>query len=330
MPPPAIPESRRCAGLARASPARAWPPFDFSSAQCAGYARVGERLRHAVHVGLEQRLGERVDRGRRAALVLAPDRGDLVRQGHRHPGEPVLQDVADGELVLRVQIREEQADRDRRRLAVELQPVERAGERVGVEGLEHAALLVQSLRDADAVPPAHERRRLAPAEVVVVLAVDALDVRDVLEALRRQVEDARTSAREHGVDPDRRPDDDELDVDRVDRRVRERGGDGRDGIVGSRGNLGERGAPLVVDRHEVGERAARVDADPDPHPRRRFYATSIAGQPARSGARAAGRAASDHPDRPVRALHEDASHAVEAEEDAESAWNGHPLGQTSP
>ena len=47
----------------------------------------------------------------------------------------------------------------------------------------------------------------------------------------------------------------------------QRRGDGRDGVGGIGRHLREEGAAVVVDRDQVGERPAGVDAHPDPHQR---------------------------------------------------------------
>ena len=54
-----------------------------------------------------------------------------------------------------------------------------------------------------------------------------------------------------------------LDIGRVEARGLERGGDRRDGIAGFDGTLATSQRPaVVVDRDEVGERPAGVDAHP--------------------------------------------------------------------
>src|SRR4029079_792854 len=139
---------------------------------------------------------------------------------------------ADLQLVLRVQIREEQADSDGCTVALEVDRVERRLEGVHVERYQDAALLVEPLADAEAVTPSNERCRLAPVEVVVVLPVDPLDVGDVLEPLRRQVEDVGATSGEDGVDPDRRPDHNRLDRLRLYPRLLQRRGYRRNGVAG--------------------------------------------------------------------------------------------------
>ncbi len=204
----------------------------------AGDAGIGQRARDAVDVVVEQRLREGVDGHGRPALVLPPDRRHLVRERDRNVGVARVDRLAHAELVLGVQVREEQADGDGG-VAVETGALERRAERVDIERRQDAALFVEPLDDAEAVPPADERRGLAPVEVVVVLAVDPLDVGDVLEAFRRQVEDPRAAPREDGVDADRRAHDDRLDRAGVDPGLGERGRDRADGIVRVRRHLGQ-------------------------------------------------------------------------------------------
>ena len=233
-----------------------------------GHALLVERRRDAVDVALEERLRVRVDRGRRPALVLAPDRCDLVRERHRQVGKALAQQLAGRSLVIRIEVGEEQAHRDRDGpSAVGGEPLGDAiAEPLQVDRLEHAALLVDALRDGQAVGAVHQRLGLAPVEVVVVLAVDPLDVGHVLEARGRQIEHARAAAGQHGVDADRGADDDERHVRRVEPGRAERRGDRSDRIGGVRRHLGDVPAPAgVVDRDEVGERAPGVDSDSDSH-----------------------------------------------------------------
>ena len=140
-------------------------------------------------------------------------------------------------------------------------------ERLEVDRVEDATLLVEALADADAVGPVRERGGLAPVEVVVVLAVDPLDVEDVLEPLRRQVHDARASAGQDGVDADRRPHDHEADLGRVEAGGIEGGVDRGDRVLRIGGNLRDvPAAGCLVDRDEIRERSSGVDPDRDPHP----------------------------------------------------------------
>ena len=192
-----------------------------------------------------------------------------MRERNRESRATGVDRLAHAQLVLGVQVREEQADGngDAVAVAVQFDLIERLVERLNVDRHEHVAGLVHPLRDPEAVAPADEGRRLAPVEVVVVLAVDALDVRDVLEALGRQVEHPGAAAGEDGVDADRRSDDHRFDLARIDRCLPQHRGDGRDGVAGIGRHLREERAAVVVDRDQVGERPAGVDAHPDPHQR---------------------------------------------------------------
>ena len=186
-------QQRRPAGRA-ASAASACPPFDFSSdhdARDALRRRAPRRARRRRRS--HQRLEVGVDGRRRAALVLAPDRRHLVRERHRHARPQLGQQLARPQLVLRVEVGEQVTHGDRGAPASPAPPEQHGAQRLAVERLDSRPPR-PAARRADAVAPPHHRRGLAPAEVVVVLAVDALDERDVLEAARRQVDDARARA----------------------------------------------------------------------------------------------------------------------------------------
>ena len=261
MAPPAIPERRRCAGAPAGLLAERVPAvrLEQRAGRSDGTRREG-RLEPG-DVVVEQRLQVGVDDHGRAALVLAPDRRDLVRERY---GRPVvlLQQLAGGELVGRLEVREQVTDGDRGTPAVQVSARELLPQPVAVERDELPALLVQPLVDADAVAARDERRRLAPPVVVVVLARDALDERNVLEPFRRQVQHTGAGAGQHGVDADRRADHDVGDGGGVDAGGVQGGGHGVDRALRRRRHLGDRDGPgLLVDRDEVGERAPGVDAD---------------------------------------------------------------------
>ncbi len=98
------------------------------------------------------------------------------------------------QLVLRVEVGEEVADRDARR-----RPSRRGATSASACSSAVSVERLRSRRPSSSIRSATPRQSgrctsgvgLRQREVVVVLAVDALDERDVLEALRRQVDDAR-------------------------------------------------------------------------------------------------------------------------------------------
>ena len=72
-----------------------------------------QRLADAPAVAAQQRLQVGVGEGGAGALVLAPQRRDPVREGDRDGGKAPLQERAERKLMGRVEIRKQQADRDR-------------------------------------------------------------------------------------------------------------------------------------------------------------------------------------------------------------------------
>ncbi len=262
-----MPERRTCEGLPCASEASASPPFDFRSDQAEPTPIAPNVAERPPTYPVQRGLQVGVDDRRVPALVLPPDRGDLVRERDRQRRQDVTGDVANAALVLRVEVGEEQADGERDPIAVELERPERIAQGDLVERDLRPSLFVQTLDHAEAVRSLDQRDGLSPREVVVVLAVDPLDEGDVLEPTGREVDDPRTGSRQDGVDADRRPDDDERDLAGIDPRGLERRADRRDRIVPAGRDLGDGQAPgLLVDRDQVGEGAAGVDPHADAHP----------------------------------------------------------------
>ena len=89
------------------------PPLDCITSSFASIARLGEALLDALQVALDDRADHGVDHGRRGAQVLAELGRHLGRERDRHARQLLGEDRADPLLVLRVDVRVEQADRDR-------------------------------------------------------------------------------------------------------------------------------------------------------------------------------------------------------------------------
>ncbi len=182
----------------------------------AGQSRAEHRS-DAGDVFLDDRLDERVGDRRARPLVLAPHRADLVADRHGGVRQDVADDGGHDPLVLGAQIGEEQADGDRQRftgvsIAEPDQRLAQRGEAVGVERFGDLAAMVDAAGDADAVPPAHERARLDPVQVVEPLLVEPSDERNVGEALIGHVGDRRPLALDDRVDGDGGADDRALHV----------------------------------------------------------------------------------------------------------------------
>ena len=150
---------------------------------------LGEGGEGVLDVALHDRFHIAVGDDGAAPLVLPPDRRDLVREGDRHAWEAPFQELAQPQLVGRVDVGEEEADGDG---GVALGVVrdalcDAAGEilqRLIGEGDERPAVEIEPLRDPEAVASLDERPRLGPLQREVMFAVHALDVRDVLETRR--------------------------------------------------------------------------------------------------------------------------------------------------
>ena len=139
--------------------------------QAAGLRRVPERAQIPRCHRCEVRVGGR----RRRALVLAELRRDLVRCNDMHPGMPRSQLPRHKLLVRRIAEREEQADRDRLRIAEVRQrrEVERRELAVRAEPTAHTVATLER----------HEWLRLRLAQAVEVRARLPAQVQQVSEAL---------------------------------------------------------------------------------------------------------------------------------------------------
>ena len=155
--PPAGPERTLQAPARAASAAGATPPEDCMTSGCGSPPPPPPRSSR-VEVAAEQRREVGVDRGRRAALVLAEAGQDLVRCGDVDAGQLAPQVLGEPALVRGVEVGEEQADGDR--LGAALADRRRQPRRLAVaERLDHA------LAGRPAPPPrsAARGRPAAPA-----------------------------------------------------------------------------------------------------------------------------------------------------------------------
>src|SRR5262245_41738778 len=127
-------------------------------------------------------------------------------------------------------------------------------------------------------PRAHERRHEERGDVPLGPA----DLDEVAKARRRDDRDGRAAALEHRIRADRRPVHDAphvaaRDAERVEAREH-----GRRLVAPARGNFGDHDAARrLVDRGEIGERAAHIDADEE-HGRDDSRPTSTTAREARS------------------------------------------------
>ena len=159
-----------------------------------------------------------------------------------------MESVACRYLVLRVEIREQEADRDgrRRSMYAPSRSSSLANQVIEVERHEFGVPSSSSRSDhPDTVGSAHERCRLLPGEVVMALAVDPLDVGDVLEPLRRDVDDGCAAACQHRVDSDGGSHNRKVDIRGFQIGACKGGRDGSDRIDRIRWNLRQGPRPLT-------------------------------------------------------------------------------------
>ena len=179
-------------------------------------------------------------------------------------------DLLDPLLVRRVQVRVQEADRDRLDACLLQRPHSLAHLCV-VELDQHVAVGDgDPLLHGQAVAALDERPRL-PRQLLLEREVERLlvprDVDDVAEAVRRDHPGVRAGMGEHDVGRDGRPVQEVVDVRECDTGLRAQRlhalDDAARRVVRRGGNLVD-GDPalLLVDQDQVGERAADVDADP--------------------------------------------------------------------
>ncbi len=233
--------------------------------QLSRHALGCERARQPFEVAAGGRPDERVHARGREALELAELREDVGAGGDERARHLLGDDLGRPPLVLRVQVREEEADRDRLDACVFECPG-RSANLVLVERLDDlAGRRCDPLADHVPVASLHERLRL-PRDVlhdrVVLRPLVAADVHDVAEALRRHHPGLRAAVLEHRVGRDGRPVEHRVEVGGSDTGIAAELAESRDerspGVVGGRAHLVHvhdlRGR---VVEHEVGEGAHR-------------------------------------------------------------------------
>jgi hypothetical protein len=225
-------------------------------------------LLEPAHVARDARADVRVQADGREALVLAVLRQHLRRDGEKGIGELLADDLGDARLVLRLEEREEEADRDRLHARL-LQPAHLLARPVLVERHEHGAVARDPLGHGQPVAAADDRVPL-PRQILVVREVERLlvprDVEDVAVALGRDQADLRAVVLDDDVGRDRRSVEDLLQVRRL--RARELGQlldplhRPLRGVVGRGRQLVHEDLPgIVVDVDQIGERPADVDSE---------------------------------------------------------------------
>ena len=164
-----------------------------------------QALLEPCQIAVHDRLQVRVEHSRREPLELAIFGDHVRRAGHGEPWIPALRGVGDRSLVRRVQIRVQQAHRDRLGAGGH-RGVERALDARRVERGQDRAVGRQALEDLEAMLAlddrlgAHERRHEERRNI----ALGAPDLDQVTETGGRQDRHARTAPLEHGIGADGR------------------------------------------------------------------------------------------------------------------------------
>ena len=228
----------------------------------AGETAAGQPLPELTEIASDDRLQVRVhDHGTRA-LVLTPLLGEAMGDGHGDIGQRLRQDLGGALLVRGIAIREEEDERDGLH-AVVREALRGGAYRTFVERYQNVALGIEPLRHLQAAPARHEWRRPPIEHVVHPQEIAAADLEDVAEAFGRHQPRARALAFEERVDADGRAVDDETAVLELDARLV----DAVEHTLEERVRRAQRlavddGARGLVERHEIREGAANVDADP--------------------------------------------------------------------
>ena len=226
---------------------------------------VGQAVEVGRQLGPDVRVEDRHDR----PLVLADLGPDLVGAADVEVRGHPRGDGAHGPLVLRVPVAVDEADDD---------PVDALGHRRAHGGL-HARGVQrdvnrpvgqQPLCDLEDPPPRDEGRRTVRDEVHGVRQAEALDLQDVADAPGDDEREVGPRSLDHGVEPDRRPVDEVLDLREVEalapHEVPEARGHPLGEVVGHRRRLvADEAAGRLVEQAEVGERAADIDPQPIRH-----------------------------------------------------------------
>ena len=226
----------------------------------------GERVRfeplaHAADVAARLRADVGVHHGRGRALVLAVFAHDLVRERHVGASERGAQDAPHLDFVNGVDVRMQEADCDC--LGSRLAHGGRDGLRLAaVERDELLAARAETLVHLEGAGARHERRGPLEAEVVSLRPVLPADLVDVARAARDDERRLRALLLDRDVDRDRRAVNDVRRRRGLDRALTQTVPHALRQIARRRERLAlSDPAGALVERDEVGERAADVDGD---------------------------------------------------------------------
>ena len=218
----------------------------------------GQLALEILQVGGDQRLQVGVHDHGAGALVLAPFPTHFVRERDAHPIHVLFEDSLDPQLMRRIRIGVQGANRHRAHPALRERP-RRCLNLRRVERNEHLAERVDPLVDLEHQVPLHERSRLLVDVAVHIGLIHAADRVDVAKAPRGHQPGRGALFLENDVETDGGAVNEEGDLGKLDAGARQARQDAvREGL-GARGRLGHPQRPrLMVEQHEIGEGAADV------------------------------------------------------------------------
>ena len=228
-------------------------------------------LDHLREISFDQRRERRVDDRRRKAFVLPVLRIDLRRNGNPSVRKSRPHGLRDPLLVCIVGIRMKETDCHRFRAAI-VERIAGPGERGFVERYDRIAVTVEPFDDRQPVLPGHQRPRALDEKVVDFAAILTADLDHVAKAFGRDQYDARdfeTDLPEKRVGGDRRRMGEKFDCRGVGVAVQQRPQSVHRSALRferRRRNLDRDGSSAPrLDRDEIGERPADIDADAQPY-----------------------------------------------------------------
>ena len=258
-------------------------PVRLHDEQLAAEARVAQAVREPRQVAFDLRPDVRVHQRRAGALELRRRRHHLVRQRHHDARQLLRRQLADAQLVDRVDEREQQHDGERLD-ALLPHATERATHGLLVERHDDVALEVEALGNAVALAARADRWRRRQRGIPDVLLEAAPDLDLVAVAVAGDEPGDRPRHLDHRVVGGRRAVDDQVGAgeqlghaERLARREALEAAEDAVGLVARRGRmLVEHQRAVGARQHQVGEGAADVDADPVVLPRHAAWLHRVA------------------------------------------------------
>ena len=245
--------------------------------QRAGHLQLANVLEQRIEIFARDRPHVAVQHCRRRPLVLTPLLGDGVGRRHQHTRQELLQHLGAARLVGWIGVAVQEADSDGG-YARCLDLIGRHADGAFIERLEDIAFVADALVDLEAQVSRYEWGLLLETQVVHVRAVGAGDLQDVAESAGGDQRRRRAVTFGKRVDHDGRAVDEECHRSRIETRLANRVGNATMKLGRCGGSLGERDHPaLLVERHQVGERASDIRGHSYAHHRPRPSTAATAG-----------------------------------------------------